>query len=198
MPHAPTANGSDKTLRLREVALDLFSRQGFEATTIDDLVAAAGCGKGTFYRYFPNKEALLDHLLEDHFARLGDAVERAVTADRPLAANLLAAIRAYVAVTRHDRRLLEIVEEVKVRMCHGLEKKLFQAFTPQYILLCSAIELEIAAGRFRPIPPSLFLIALFGALHMLLFREIKLGRKATDSDLKQVLAIMLHGATTHP
>jgi AcrR family transcriptional regulator len=190
--------GSDKSHRLREVALELFARQGFEATTIDDLVVAADCGKGTFYRYFPNKEALLDQLLEDHFARLGDAIEQAVTANRPLPDKLLAASRAYVAVARHDRRLLRILEEVKVRMCHDLEQKLFRALTPQYVLLCSAIEAEIAAGRFRPLAPSLFLLALLGALHMLLFREIRLGRKATDSDLKQVLSIMLQGAMTTP
>ena len=37
------------------VALDLFSERGFEATTVDDIAAAAGIGRRTFFRYYPSK-----------------------------------------------------------------------------------------------------------------------------------------------
>ena len=40
---------------LEHVALDLFGRQGFDRTTIDDIAAAAGIGRRTFFRYFPSK-----------------------------------------------------------------------------------------------------------------------------------------------
>ena len=40
---------------LEQVAFDLFDRQGFEETTIDDIAAAAGIGRRTFFRYFPSK-----------------------------------------------------------------------------------------------------------------------------------------------
>jgi TetR/AcrR family transcriptional regulator, regulator of mycofactocin system len=40
---------------LEHVAFDLFGRQGFERTTIDDIAAAAGIGRRTFFRYFPSK-----------------------------------------------------------------------------------------------------------------------------------------------
>ena len=40
---------------LEHVAFGLFGRQGFERTTIDDIAAAAGIGRRTFFRYFASK-----------------------------------------------------------------------------------------------------------------------------------------------
>jgi TetR/AcrR family transcriptional regulator, regulator of mycofactocin system len=40
---------------LEHIAFDLFGRQGFEQTTIDDIAGAAGIGRRTFFRYFPSK-----------------------------------------------------------------------------------------------------------------------------------------------
>jgi TetR/AcrR family transcriptional regulator, regulator of mycofactocin system len=40
---------------LEHAAFDLFGRQGFERTTIDDIASAAGIGRRTFFRYFPSK-----------------------------------------------------------------------------------------------------------------------------------------------
>jgi mycofactocin system transcriptional regulator len=40
---------------LEHVAFDLFDRQGFERTTVDDIARAAGIGRRTFFRYFPSK-----------------------------------------------------------------------------------------------------------------------------------------------
>ncbi len=40
---------------LEHVAFELFDRQGFEGTTVDDIASAAGIGRRTFFRYFPSK-----------------------------------------------------------------------------------------------------------------------------------------------
>ena len=54
--------------RIREVANQLFLARGFEATTVDAIVNAAGVSKGTFYLHFDRKE---DLLLEYGAKRLG-------------------------------------------------------------------------------------------------------------------------------
>lgn len=59
---------------LSQLALSLFSTQGFDDTTIDDIVAAAGIGRRTFFRYFPSKNDLpwgdFEHLLDAMRGRL--------------------------------------------------------------------------------------------------------------------------------
>lgn len=45
--------------RLVEVSLDLYDRQGFSATTIDQIAAAAKVHRSTFFRYFESKEGVL-------------------------------------------------------------------------------------------------------------------------------------------
>jgi TetR/AcrR family transcriptional regulator, regulator of mycofactocin system len=40
---------------VEHAAFELFARQGFERTTVDDIAHAAGIGRRTFFRYFPSK-----------------------------------------------------------------------------------------------------------------------------------------------
>lgn len=43
---------------LSHIGLELFIRNGFDATTVDDIADAAGIGRRTFFRYFPSKNDL--------------------------------------------------------------------------------------------------------------------------------------------
>ncbi len=52
--------------RLVEVALELFAEKGFERTSVQDVVAAAGVTKGAMYHYFASK----DDLLAEIYARV--------------------------------------------------------------------------------------------------------------------------------
>jgi AcrR family transcriptional regulator len=45
-------------------ALDLFSRTGYEATSVAEICQAAGVSKGAFYHHFPSKQAVFMDLLE--------------------------------------------------------------------------------------------------------------------------------------
>ncbi|MYX61916.1 TetR family transcriptional regulator [Streptomyces sp. SID8382] len=80
---------------LARVALGLFSRESFEAVTLDDLAASAGVSRSTFLRYFGSKEEVVlftfdplgDQMAEalrarpageDHWTALRRAVEPAV------------------------------------------------------------------------------------------------------------------------
>ena len=50
---------------LAEAARTLFLEKGYDATTMDEIAAAAGFAKGTLYHYFSNKAALLRAIRAD-------------------------------------------------------------------------------------------------------------------------------------
>lgn len=48
--------------RIVKAAWNLFYKNGYEHTTIEDIITASKTSKGTFYHYFKGKEALLNSL----------------------------------------------------------------------------------------------------------------------------------------
>jgi AcrR family transcriptional regulator len=60
--------------RIRASALRLFREQGYDATTVEQIAAAAGVSHMTFFRYFPTKEDVAlsdsyDPLIASHIAQ---------------------------------------------------------------------------------------------------------------------------------
>ncbi len=49
--------------RLLDCALKEFAERGYDATSVDDICAAAGVSKGAFYHHFESKQALFLSLL---------------------------------------------------------------------------------------------------------------------------------------
>jgi len=60
-------------------ARELFNRNGFRGTSMEAIARIAGLAKGTVYLYFPGKEALFAHLVEENLSRA--LVERRRLAD---------------------------------------------------------------------------------------------------------------------
>lgn len=64
---------ADKKAEVREelagAAIRLFKKRGFDAVTVDEIVAAVRVSRRSFFRYFPTKEAVF-------FARRAEQTER--------------------------------------------------------------------------------------------------------------------------
>ncbi|PYC73048.1 TetR family transcriptional regulator [Streptomyces tateyamensis] len=69
---------------LAAAAMDLFATQGYEETTVDQIAAAAGVARRTFFRYFRSKEEAIfpDH--DDTLVRVADLLASADTEEHPL------------------------------------------------------------------------------------------------------------------
>jgi AcrR family transcriptional regulator len=93
-----------KKLRTREtiirVGLDLFARKGFHATTLAEIAEAAELSPSTLHTYFPSKEDIAFHVLDEMIA-----TARARIVERPASEPLIEAIRAWV------KGLSEVVEQ---------------------------------------------------------------------------------------
>lgn len=61
--------------RIYHVAIELFQRRGFAATTASDIARAANVSRGTFFNYYPYKEAVLLDYGAEIMARLLELAE---------------------------------------------------------------------------------------------------------------------------
>jgi AcrR family transcriptional regulator len=81
---------------IQEQALRLFEKQGYDATTIDQIAAAAEISPSTFFRYFPSKE---DLVIQDQYDEVLMAALKAAPPDQsPLSAIRTAAAAAFKAM----------------------------------------------------------------------------------------------------
>lgn len=69
--------------RITEAALTLFLERGFDATTVDDISAAAHVSKRSFFDYFPTKEDVVQAWQDEFGFKLAAAIA-ARPADEPL------------------------------------------------------------------------------------------------------------------
>jgi AcrR family transcriptional regulator len=76
---------------IQEHALRLFAEQGYDATTVEQIAAAAEVSPSTFFRYFPTKE---DVVLADEYDPMLIAAFEKVPPDVPPAAALRQAMRS--------------------------------------------------------------------------------------------------------
>jgi TetR/AcrR family transcriptional regulator, transcriptional repressor for nem operon len=58
--------GAETRLRIIRAAADLFHKQGYRATSPEQIIEASATGKGQFYHYFKNKGGLVHEVLQNH------------------------------------------------------------------------------------------------------------------------------------
>jgi AcrR family transcriptional regulator len=93
---------------IADTALELFSRHGFDHTTIEQVAAAAEVGPRTLYRYFPTKESLIVGFVEAHLAAAVEQL-KVQPPDTPLPEALYALVDSVVAtIAANSDRILTV------------------------------------------------------------------------------------------
>lgn len=102
---ARDANRRARLGQLGEAALELFLAEGIPGVTIDQIVERAGVAKGSFYRYFRDKEELVASLLEP----LATKVAEAFTASRAALAAARGPAEVSAAYLELARRVGDVI-----------------------------------------------------------------------------------------
>ena len=168
-------NRKEKTQRLQDAGLELFLEKGIEATTIDDVTGRAQVAKGSFYRYFADKEALVEALfspisravfaaMEACGATLADATDD--DAMREAYAELGAAFAG--VFLEHSHALLLYLQENRGPATGARRpiRALADEVSKQAIHLTHVAR---DAGLLRPFPAEVSALAVVGAIERLLF-----------------------------
>ncbi|HHT7238175.1 MULTISPECIES: TetR/AcrR family transcriptional regulator [Bacillus] len=91
----------------------IFIKNGFQKTTITQIIKHAETGYGTAYVYFKNKDALLVVLMEDVMNRFYDIADRYFSPQTKAEARdmIQNQVRAFLQLAQEERAILQVVEE---------------------------------------------------------------------------------------
>lgn len=161
--------------QLRDAALPLFVAGGIERVTIDDIVQGAGVAKGSFYRYYQDKEDLVDALFApiseqilNALDRGRDAMQKAATWPETMGAFRQVAFELAPIVIQHRQVILLYLQENRAPAVGARRpvRRLASAITERALAITHAAR---AHGDFHDIEPAVSTLTVIGAVERLAF-----------------------------
>jgi len=130
------------------VALDLFARQGYDETTVDEIAAAVGISRRTFFRYYESKPEVVWGEFDAELGRLRDRL-----AEAPDGEPMMDVLRRSVMAT--NRFGAGELDELRIRMVLiGSVPTLVAHSAVRYEEWCEVVA-AFAASRLGGVPDEL-------------------------------------------
>jgi AcrR family transcriptional regulator len=196
LPLPRTSRGRRTRQKLLDAAEEVFGRDGYHRASIIDITRAAGVGQGTFYLYFPSKEALFIELVRamghDMRRRLHDASKTA--GDRAQAEE--AGFRAFFDYVAEHPNLYRVVRE-----CEFVAPDEFRAWyrrlAERYV---DGLRAAAAAGQVRDLDLETVAYCLMGMGDFLGMRLVlwEGRRHVPPRALRTVMEIVRNGVLRSP
>jgi AcrR family transcriptional regulator len=164
--------------RLVVAAVDLFTEQGYDATTVAQIAERAGVTKSTFFRYFPDKRELLMAGQETLSRLLAEGIAEAPGNASPLEAVAAGLVRAASAMGAMHRDLAPRLKAAVAASAELQERNALKS-----VSLAAAMTTALVA-RGVPDPTA----ALAGELGLLAFKRGFAEWTDGDRDAKDELA----------
>ncbi len=154
----------DKREAILQASLQIFAVNGFHGSPTSQISKLANVGTGTIYRYFENKDALIDALHEEIDARL-KPLSNGLNENAPIRENVLEILRRvfqFLMENPNDFRFLEMYYNSP----YGVAKNRSKDETcekPIFILLQKGVEQQVI----KDLPEEVLFSLCFGPLLML-------------------------------
>jgi AcrR family transcriptional regulator len=139
---------------LTTVAQDLFLAQGYDNTTIDQIAAAGGMSKRTFFRYFPSKDDLVIGKYDLFADRMAEALD-ARPADEPVWESLRRVFDITLDYVQddHQRARNDAMEEI-VRSTPQLYARYLEKMQRVQDLLIGRVAIRLTSRDHVPTDPQ--------------------------------------------
>ena len=161
---------------------------------IRDSTQAAGVAMGTFYLYFPSKQAIFAELVRDLSHRLRAAIAASVTGARTRAEVERAGFRAFFDFTREHPGLYRIIRSAEFVDREVFEEH-YERLADGYV---RGLRAAMDDGEFREQDPKALAYILMGVAEMVGMRWIlwRPEGEVPEELLDQVMDMVLYGAAT--
>jgi len=175
----------ERRAQILTVARDIFSRLGYHTAKIEDIVAAAGIARGTFYLYFEDKRAIFEEIVDRTIARLGMAIVRVDPHDsgRTVADQVRENIRRIVRILLEDRATTKILLSDALGVDPAFDRKLLSFYDEMASLLEGSLRDGQALGVVRDGDVRLMSWLTMGALKETMFQIVQRGAEYDEDKL---------------
>lgn len=160
----PVGKGERTAARIRDTALEMFSRLGFERVMMAEIAAGAGVSQATLHYHFQDKAQLWRAAML-HLSALISAEERRLeaTADLSPVAQLRAAMRLFLRISWKHPALGRIIALEGMAGGERLAWLDSHLTGPRNRRLVAIVREAIAAGELKPFPAEQLVITLQAA-----------------------------------
>ncbi|WP_405306939.1 TetR/AcrR family transcriptional regulator [Methanobrevibacter sp.] len=138
--------GEKRKKELLKIAYDMFLTQGYENTSVDEIIEKAQIAKGTYYYHFQSKEQMLEEVIGMMIDSEKEMAEQVITMDVSVPQKIVM-ILASVKPSEAEQPIKNaLFQPENVLMHHKVRKKLIDVLTP---LLSEVIEEGVEEGIFE-------------------------------------------------
>ncbi len=123
----------------------LFANNGFQATSVNDIIAKSKVAAGTFYIYFDNKLALYLYLLDQYKTSIRKASSNAVAGLSSRREIEREGLKAFIQYVRRDPLAYKVVWE-SLFVDFQIFKEYYESFASSYVY---HLKKYVAAGEIR-------------------------------------------------
>ena len=194
---ARTLGKAERRAQILGAARDAFSKLGYHQTTIDDIVAAAGVARGTFYLYFDDKRAVFSELIDALWVKITAAIVPIVTDDveRPVAEQVRENLRRILGVCLNERDMTKILLSDAAGIDPTFDRRLRTFYDEVVQLLTQSLRDGQALGIVGDGEPRVLAHLAIGALKEILVQVVTLGlrEESADATADQVFGFLRHG-----
>jgi AcrR family transcriptional regulator len=145
------AAAPDARARVLAAAVELFADQGYDGTSVTQVINRAGVAKGGFYHHFASKEALLYEVYGDLITRQLRNLDEILDRRRPAAETLRAVIADLVETTAASARPALVFWREMNRLGDERTEEYRRARRRYHDTVRTLIAEAQAAGEFRPV-----------------------------------------------
>jgi AcrR family transcriptional regulator len=142
----------------------LFGRQGYHATSVADLIAAAGISRGTFYLYFDNKDSIFLELMERFIQRIIAVLEVVDPQGENPTVKIYENVRRVVDVVFDNQDLTVMVLREDLGLKPEVDEKLKRFYGFLREMVQGALENGTRVGLIRKVNAPIVATALIGAI----------------------------------
>jgi AcrR family transcriptional regulator len=107
---------------LIDISESLFSKKGFEDTTVEDIIKKARVAKGTFYHYFKSKDEILKAVIDRYMDEIIGLMEKTLANDKLNAIQkilfLFQISSEYRKTHKGSERLVDYIHEERNEIIH--------------------------------------------------------------------------------